>query len=127
MRGKLADALDSALTKALAGALTITIASLTSAKVRDWPATIAGIVLAGYLVISAVNVWHLREDSMQRLEEAASLADKRVEGLGETLAGSLELWKHSLQRRADFALGVLIVVAVAVLVGGIAQNTELIG
>jgi hypothetical protein len=127
MRGKLADALDGALTKALAGALTITIASLASARVRGWPATIAGIVLALYLVISAVNVRHLRDDSLQRLDEAAALAGKRVAGLGDPLATSLESWKQSLRQRANFALTVLVLVALAVLVGGIVQNPKITG
>ncbi len=127
MRAKLANALDGALTKAIAGALTITIASLTSAKVRDWPATIAGVVLAGYLILSAVNICHLCRDSKTRLDEAAALARTRVEGLGDRLTNSLEPWKTSLTDRARFALGVLIVVAVAVLVGAVAQNAKITG
>ena len=127
MHATLADALDSGLTKAIAGALTITIASLTSAKVRDWPATIAGIVLAGYLAISAMNIWHLRGDSERRLDEAGTLARQRVEGLGGQLVSSLETWKLSLRRRAWFAFSVLIVVAVVVLIGGIAQNAKITG
>jgi hypothetical protein len=127
MRGKIADALDGALTKALAGALTITIASLASARVRDWPATIAGIVLAGYLVINALNLRHLRDDSVRRLDEAASLAGKRVAGLGDALASELESWKRSLRQRANFALTVLVVVAIAVVVGGIVQNGKITG
>lgn len=126
MRAKLADALDSALTKALAGALTITIASLASAKVRGWPATIAGIVLAIYLAISANSLRHLRNDSLQRLDEAAALARQRAAGLGDTLATRIESWKETLRGRAGFALAVLVVAAVVVVVLGVVLNPKIV-
>jgi uncharacterized membrane protein len=127
MRAKLAEGLDSALTKAIAGALTITIASLTSAKVRDWPATIAGIVLAAYLFLTAYSVWLLGCDSQQRLDESATLANKRQERLGDELGAAVKSWKTSLHRRACVAATVLSIAALAVLVGGIAQNTKITG
>jgi hypothetical protein len=127
MRAKLADALDSALTKALAGALTITIASLASAKVRGWPATIAGLVLAGYLVLSAINLRHLRDDSLQRLDEAAALAGHRAARLGDTLTTRIESWKESLRGRADFALAVLVAAAVVVVIVGVVLNPKIVG
>jgi hypothetical protein len=126
MRAKLADALDGALTKALAGALTITIASLASPRVRGWPATIAGIVLAVYLVISANNLRHLRNDSLQRLDEAAALAHQRAAGLGDTLATRIDSWKQTLRGRADFALTVLVVGALGVVVLGIVLNPNIV-
>lgn len=125
MRAKLGDALDDALTKGMAGALTIAIASLASAKVRDWPATIAGVVLACYLFIAAANVALLRRDSVKRLNEAAKLAKGRLEGLGDSLVRPVEQWKRALERRARFAFWVLFVAAIAVLAGGIAQNSEI--
>jgi hypothetical protein len=127
MRAKLADALDGALTKALAGALTITIASLASAKVRGWPATIAGIGLAVYLALSAYNLRHLRDDSLQRLDEAAALARHRAAGLGDTLTTRIESWKQTLRGRANFALAVLVAATIAVVILGIVLNPKIVG
>src|SRR5205823_1178467 len=62
MRASIDNTLDASVTKALAGALAITIAALTSAKVRDWPATIAASVLAGYLAVNAVGLARWRRD-----------------------------------------------------------------
>lgn len=125
MRAKLADGVDSALTKAIAGGLAITIAALTSAAVRDWPATIASWVLTLYLALAAVGVWHLRGDSTKRLDEARALAEGRVEGLGDRLSNSLDAWSDSLTRRANGAVLILALAAIAVFVGGLAQNAQI--
>jgi hypothetical protein len=123
MRSSINETLDASVTKALAGALAVTIAALTSAKVRDWPATVAAFVLAGYLAINAIGLasWR-REDADARLRDAGRLASARVETLGNQLEQSTETWRALLRTRVRRATTVLWILAVLLVAGGLFGN-----
>jgi hypothetical protein len=124
MRASIDDTVDGTVTKALAGALAIAIAALTSAKVRDWPATIAAFVLAGYLGATAIGLarWR-RDDADARLRDAGALAAQRVEKLGARLLKSTEDWRRQLQTRVGRAIAILWTLAVLLSVGGLLSNS----
>lgn len=126
MRASIDDTLDGTVTKTLAGALAIAIAALASAEVRDWPATIAAFVLAGYIGINAVALarWQ-REDADVRLDEAANLATQRVEKLGDRLKKSTTGWRRQLEIRTRRATAILWVLAILLCLGGLAGNSDI--
>lgn len=123
MRASTDETVDGTVAKSLAGALAIAIAALTSSAVRDWPATIAAFVLAGYLGVSALTLasWR-RNDADVRLEEAGEYAAQRVEGLGDQLKESSQTWRARLKRRVHFAVGLLWALAGLLAIGGLLAN-----
>jgi hypothetical protein len=126
MRSSIESTLDASVTKALAGALAITIAALTSAKVRDWPATIAAFVLAGYLLISAAQLSSWREeDADVRLRDAGKLAAGRLEDLGDELVAATAAWRTLLTTRTSRATKILRRMAVLLAVGGLVANVHI--
>lgn len=125
MRASTDETVDGTVAKSLAGALAIAIAALTSSAVRNWPATIAAFVLAGYLGVSAVTLanWR-RNDADLRLKEAGEYAAQRVEGLGDELKKSTLRWRARLKRRVRFAVGLLWTLAALLAVGGLLANSS---
>jgi hypothetical protein len=123
MRSSIDDTLDGSVTKALAGALAITIAALTSAKVRDWPATFAAVVLMGYLLTSARQLKRWRQDDADiRLRDAGTLAATRMEGLGDKLVDATKAWRSLLRSRTRRATCMLRWLAVLLPIGGVLGN-----
>jgi hypothetical protein len=125
MRASTDETVDGTVAKSLAGALAIAIAALTSSEVRNWPATIAGLILAGYLALSALTLasWR-RNDADVRLAEAGAYAAQRVEGLGGQLEESTRKWRARLQRRVRFATGLLWALATLLAIGALIANSS---
>jgi hypothetical protein len=126
-RSELNDALDGALTKAIGGALAVTIAALTSAKVRGWPATYASLVLAAYLMIAMFSVRGIREDALERLEQTERLVSGRLGGLGDQVSAAVGDWKKGLRGRARSVIVLLVVFAIGAVAVGVLQNAHLMG
>jgi hypothetical protein len=126
MRASIDETVDGTVTKALAGALAITIAALTSKEVRDWPATIAALVLAGYLWVNAAMLvqWR-RRDADVRLRDAGELASQRIEELGVRLQASCDEWRRQLRTRVSWAVAILLLLGLALAVSGVVANDSI--
>jgi hypothetical protein len=125
MRFKLGDTLDATLTKVLGAALAIAISALASPQVRDLPATLASIALAGYLVWSAVSLsrWFAK-DAVGRLDAARDAAAGRLKGVGRDLDAVVEAWKSQLSRRVRLVTIALYVLAAVLVAGGLLGNQD---
>jgi hypothetical protein len=121
VRASISSAVDDVVTRALAAALTISIAALASPKVRGLPAAIAAVVILIYLF---ANVYRLHKPTRAEVTERLDGLDREVRGrrgkidssLTSVLEGSLVGWRAQIRKRLCAGIVVLLLLAL----GGIA-------
>jgi hypothetical protein len=128
-REAMAAAVDQVVTRALTGALAVAIAALTAKVVRGWPVTIAGGVLAAYLVGNAVYlarpVWRAAKERLASLGKITEgRRDLSATGITQ-VTDSIDTWRTEVNGYKRWAIVVLVLLGGLALVGGVLANDRI--
>lgn len=126
VRDALGGAVDQSIVRALTASLGITVAALTVSEARGWPTVAAAAAVAAYVLFTAWwTLRTMRSDIASRFEGLQAVIEQRQLGLGTDVAKSIAHWKDGVRTRARRAQVTLTVIAVGIVIGGLALGMAL--